>query len=273
MMRRKISQKNRRAKGGVRGIIGGGVMLFAFMGLMLTGCGKEEKAKEILVGAAASLKPVMEELQTVYGDENPDVTVTFNFAGSGTLEQQIREGAPIDLFISAAEKQMDSLSKDDLILEDTRVELLRNQLVLVVPKDSTLGISGFEDISKAPVIAVGDPESVPAGQYAKEVFDSIGITQEVEGKATYGKDVTEVLAWVSSGDADAGVVYATDAISDENVTIAAYAPEGSHSKIVYPAAVIKASGEAEGARSFLEFLGTQEAEDVFVEYGFEVIDD
>lgn len=243
-------------------------MIAAFMLFMLTGCGADDKKSELLIGAAASLKQVMSELETIYSAENQMTTLNFSYASSGTLEQQIREGAPIDIFISAALKQMDALEKDDLILKDTRKDLVRNQLVLIIPKESSLDITEFDDILKAPVIAIGDPASIPAGQYAKEVFTSIGIDKEVEAKATYGKDVSEVLAWVSSGNADAGVVYSTDAITDDNVKIAAYADEAYHSKIIYPAAIIKTSGEIEAAKDFLNFLGSQEAQEVFVKYGF-----
>ena len=237
--------------------------------LFLTGCNKENKQKEILVGAAASLKPVMEELQVIYQDSYPEVSVNFSFGGSGTLEQQIREGAPIDVFISAAEKQMKALAKDGLIQEDSKVDLLINKLVLIVPENSELEIEEFEDIIEASSIALGDPASVPVGQYAEEVFDYLKITEEVHTKAIYGKDVTEVLTWVSSGNVDAGVVYVTDAISNDKVRIAAYAPENSHSKIIYPAAVLKASKEKTAAQSFLDFLMTKEAKDCFSEYGFE----
>jgi molybdate transport system substrate-binding protein len=246
------------------------VMLILLMSYTMLGCDKTDEEKELLIGAAASLKPVMEELQTLYSDANPEINLTFTFAGSGALEQQIREGAPIDVFISAAEKQMDALSEDNLLLEDTRVDLLENKLVLIVPGNSTLEIAGFDEIIKAPQIALGDPASVPVGQYAQEVFENLGITEEVNSKATYGKDVTEVLAWVSSGNADAGVVYSTDAVFSEQVTIVVYATEDSHKKVIYPAAAVKGSDKA--AESFLGFLETKDAKDLFTKYGFGVID-
>jgi molybdate transport system substrate-binding protein len=242
------------------------------LGTILIGCGKKENPpEEILVGAAASLQNVMEELQGIYKEENPDAAVTFSFASSGSLEQQIREGAPIDVFFSAASKQMDALAEDDLITEDTRVDLLENQIVLIVPLNSNLAVSGFEDILGASMIALGNPESVPVGQYSQEIFEYLGIWDEVYAKSTLGKDVTEVLAWVSSGNVDAGVVYATDAKSSSEVEVAAIAPEGSHNKVIYPAAVIKGSKKEKAAKDFIRFLGTDKAEEVFVKYGFIVI--
>lgn len=228
----------------------------------------QSKKTKILVAAAASLSNVMDEIQKVYASKNKNVTVSFTFASSGALEQQIRQGAPVDLFISAAEKQMDSLSKDNLILPETKADLLKNELVLVVPKESTLGITDFKDILKASKIALGDPESVPAGQYAKEVFDNLKITDDVYKKATLAKDVTEVLSWVSSQSAEAGVVYATDALTNKEVKVVAIASEGSHSPITYPAAVIKTSKNASVTKDFLKFLKTKQASKIFKKYGF-----
>jgi len=246
---------------------------FILISTFMIGCDKKDKQQEeILVGAAASLEPVMGDLQILYKEQNPKVKLAFTFGGSGTLEQQIREGAPLDVFFSAAEKQMDTLEKDELILEDTRVDLLENQIVLIVPKDSTLEITGFEDIRKASVIALGDPDSVPVGQYAKEIFDGLKITEEVFAKATFGKDVTEVLAWVSAGNAEAGVVYSTDAKLSEDIKIAAVASEESHSRVIYPAAVVKGSKSESAAKDFISFLGTKEAKEIFIEYGFKVFD-
>ncbi len=225
---------------------------------------------ELLIGAAASLQASLEELQGSFETQYPNVKLTFTFAGSGTLEQQIREGAPMDIFISAAEKQMDALETDSFLLDGTRVNLLENQVALIVPRDSTLSIAAFEDITKANVIAIGDPASVPAGQYAQEIYTNLGSWEDVLAKATLGKDVTEVLTWVSSGNADAGVVYTTDAALSDDVIVAAIAPEGSHKKVIYPAAVIKESKQTEAAGEFISFLQSQEAKDVFVSYGFKI---
>jgi molybdate transport system substrate-binding protein len=225
---------------------------------------------ELLVAAAASLQNAMEELQILYKAANPDVTLTFTFGSSGTLQQQIEQGAPVDVFMSAALKQMKALEDGGLILTDTKKELLENKIVLIVPKDSDLEITSFEDILKAPVIALGEPSSVPVGQYSEEVFTYLGILDKVMEKVTYGKDVTEVLTWVATGNADAGVVYATDAKSSDDVTVVAEAPAESTSKVLYPVAVIKDTKVEEAAKAFVEYLASEEAIGVFEEYGFTV---
>lgn len=230
----------------------------------------EEAAQpvEILVAAAASLQNSMEELGKLYQAEYPNVTVTFTFGSSGTLQEQIEQGAPVDVFMSAALKQMTALEDKGLILEGSKKELLENKVVLIVPKDSKLGIASFKDILKAPTIALGDPESVPVGQYAEEIFSSLNMLEDVKKQANYGKDVTEVLTWVSTGNADAGVVYATDAMSSKDVTVAAEAPEGSTSKVIYPAAVVKDSKVPDAAKAFVDYLASDEALGIFEKYGF-----
>jgi molybdate transport system substrate-binding protein len=246
--------------------------LFALL-LFTAACDNKERSKEILVASAASLQPVMNELKEIYEARNQNNRISFTFAGSGTLEQQIKEGAPMDLFLSASVKQMDSLEEGDYLLPNTYINLLENEIVLIKGKRSTLELSGFEDILSASVIAIGNPESVPVGQYAKEVFTYLGIWNEVSAKATLGKDVTEVLSWVSSGNADAGVVYRTDAVSNAGVEIIAAAPKDSHSRVLYTAAVIRASKLQKEAKHFLEFLTTEEAKRVFLSYGFQPIDE
>jgi molybdate transport system substrate-binding protein len=228
----------------------------------------EEESVEILVAAAASLQNSMEELGKLYKAANPNITVTFTFGSSGTLQEQIEQGAPIDVFMSAALKQMTALEEKGLILSDTKKELLENKVVLIVPKDSALDITGFEDILKAPTIALGDPESVPVGQYSEEIFTSLNMLDDVKKQANYAKDVTEVLTWVSTGNAEAGVVYATDAMSSKDVTVIAEAPEGSTSKVLYPVAIVKDTKVEEAAKAFVDYLASDEALGVFEKYGF-----
>ncbi len=219
------------------------------------------------MGAAASLKTVMEKLKVNY-EEEKDISLVFTYASSGTLEQQIRQGAPMDLFLSASGTQIRSLSEDQYLIEETVTDLVENRITLIIPADSDLDLIGFEDITRASRIAIGDPESVPAGSYACEVFDYYGILEEVKKSAVYGKDVTEVLTWVSSGNADAGVVYATDAATTDQVTVAATAPAQSHSRVVYPAAVVRETKREAAAKEFLEYLMSEEAQKVFMECGF-----
>lgn len=228
---------------------------------------KQAESSELLIAAAASLQNAMEEIKPLY-EAAEGVTLTFTYGSSGALQEQIEQGAPVDIFMSAALKQMKALEDSGLILEGSKKELLENKVVLIVPKDSTLDIASFDDIIKAETIALGDPASVPVGQYSEEIFTSLGILDQVKKKVTYGKDVTEVLTWIATGNADAGVVYATDAKSSADVKVIAEAPEGSVSKAIYPVAVIKDSKLPDAARAFVEYLSSEEAIGVFEKYGF-----
>ncbi len=222
----------------------------------------------ILLAAAASLKNCMDdELIPLFEEKNPNVKVDATYDSSGKLQTQIEEGAEVDVFMSAAMKQMNALDEKGLMLKDSIVELLENKIVLVVPKGNK-DISSFEEILKADAIAVGDPESVPAGQYAKESFESLGIWNDVAAKASLGTNVTEVLNWVAEGSADAGVVYATDAASNENVDVVAEAPEGSVSKVIYPVGIVNATSKADSSKLFVEFLQSEDALKIFEKYGF-----
>ena len=224
----------------------------------------------LTVLAAASLTDVCNELTAAYNAKYPNVELNFSFAGSGALQTQIEEGAPADVFISAANKQMNALKEKGLILEGSDSVLLENKVVLITPTDSQLNLTSFEDVKKDDVkmIGLGEVESVPAGQYAKKVFTSLNCWEEIEKKANFGADVRTVLAWVASGEVDCGVVYATDAYTSDQVKIVCEAPEGSTDKVVYPAAVVKSSANAEAAKSYLEFLASDEAMKVFEKYGF-----
>ncbi len=229
----------------------------------------EEEQVSILVAAAASLRYCLEdELQGMFEDLHPNIKVAFSLDSSGKLQKQIEEGADADVFISAATKQMNALKDQGLMVKDSITELLENKIVLILPADSEEDILDFKDILKANVIAVGDPESVPAGQYAKEALESLGLWEEVDKKSSLGTNVTEVLNWVAEGSADAGMVYATDAATTENVKVVAEAPEGSVSKIIYPIGVVAASTKRDAAEAFVEFLKTDEASAVFKKYGF-----
>ena len=165
------------------------------------------------------------------------MALAINYAASGTLALQIEQGAPVDVFLSAAPKQMDDLQTKGLLAEGSRRDLLRNEIVLVVPKDST-GVTSFQDLLKPSVkhVALGEPTSVPAGQYAQQVLTKLGIAEAVNAKAVFAKDVRQVLTYVETGDADAGIVYSTDALESAKVRVAAQAPEDSHAPVIYPSA-------------------------------------
>jgi molybdate transport system substrate-binding protein len=237
------------------------------------GCTKQEEASAINlnISAAASLKDSMDEIKELYESENSNIKLTINYGGSGTLQKQIEEGADVDVFISAAPKQMDAIEDRDLLLEGTRKDLLLNGLVLVTPKDNST-IRSFDDLTtdKVTHLALGEPNSVPAGQYAEEVFTKLGILDKIKEKTVYAKDVKEVLTWVETGNADAGIVYTTDAKVSDKVQVIATAPADSHTPVIYPAAVIKDSKNGDLAKELLEFLSSDKAISIFEKYGFEV---
>lgn len=226
---------------------------------------------EVLIAAAASLENVFEkELIPQFEKENPGITVKGAYDSSGKLQTQIEEGLAADLFFSAAPKQMKALDEKGMMDSASITNLLENKLVLITPKESKYDLKEFKDVTKCESIAVGDPASVPAGQYAKEALTNLGVWDQIESKLSQGTNVTEVLNWVAEGSADCGFVYATDAASRaDKVTVVTQAPEGSlASPVIYPVGITKASAEKDSAEKFLEFLKTDEAMKAFVSYGF-----
>ncbi len=227
--------------------------------------------QSILVAAAASLKNAYEdELIPMFEEQYPGVTVEGTYDSSGKLQTQIEEGLEADVFMSAATKQMKALDEEGMIASDTMVDLLENKIVLIVPAGSDSQIDSFEKIGDAESIALGDPESVPAGQYAKEALTNLNVWDSIQDKVSFGTNVTEVLNQVAAASADAGIVYATDAASmADQVEVVAEAPEGSlEKKVIYPVAVVKATAHEDAAKAFVDFLQTPEAMEVFESYGF-----
>jgi molybdate transport system substrate-binding protein len=169
---------------------------------------------------------------------------------------------------------MDNLEKKGLLLEGTRRNLLTNNIVMIVPLDSTLGLISFNDLTldKVKQIAVGDPKSVPAGAYAHNAFDLLGITDKVQPKEVLGANVTQVLTYVESGNVDAGIVYATDALTSDKVKVVAIAPAEINAKVTYPVAVIKASAVPDAAGKYMDFLFSTEAKAIFEKYGFSMLE-
>ena len=229
--------------------------------------------QEVNLAAAASLKNVYDDkLIPMFQEKYPGVKVTPTYASSGDLQTQIENGLEADVFMSAANKQMDALAEEGLIDNNTNVQFLENKVVLIVPADSNSNISSFDDLKNVKGnIAIGDPESVPAGQYAQEVLNNTGIWDDVESKLSLGTDVTAVLNQVAQGSAECGIVYSTDAKSTDDVKVICEAPEDAlKTPVIYPVAVLKDSKDADAANKFLEFLQTQEAKDVLVDYGFTI---
>lgn len=224
----------------------------------------------LTISAAASTADAMADISKLYHKKYPNVTLTFNYGSSGSLQKQIEQGSPVDVFISAATKQMNALKDEELLYNNTIKTIAYNKVVLIVPKDSKLDLEKFSDLSSSSVdiVALGEPSSVPAGQYGQEVLTHYGVLDTVKKKAVYAKDVTEVLTWVERENADAGIVYRTDAINSNKVKILATAPSYSHSTVEYPAAVIKGSKHPKVANTFVKFLSTAEAHEILDQYGF-----
>ena len=234
----------------------------------------EDASGDLYVFIAASLANAMDEIQKDFNEEYPDVNILFNADSSGTLQTQIEEGSRCDIFFSAATKQMDALVDEDLAKKDSVVDLLENKVVLIKPKDGETKVTGFENITDAKNIALAG-EDVPVGQYSREIFKNLGIEDDVNKmEINEGKNVTDVLASVSEGSNEIGIVYATDVTSvADKVDVIAEAPEGSlETSVLYPVGLTvdaeASDEEAAAADAFLEYLQTDDAMKVFEEYGF-----
>lgn len=277
-------------------------LLAGAMAVSLSGCGASKTEETPAAGdsaaegtaeaepvtlnvfAAASMTETLTEIQEMYKDVAPNVTLVFNFDSSGTLKTQIQEGADCDLFISAAQKQMNQLDKDadpevnteglDYVLEGTRVNLLENKVVLAVPDGNPKNIESFEDLGtdKLSLLALGN-EDVPVGQYSTEILTNLGILDslEAEGKITYGSNVKEVTTQVSEAAADAGIIYATDAFS-AGLTVVDLAEGDLCKQVIYPAAVLNISKNPEAAKEFLAYLQTDTCMQVFEAVGFTAVE-
>ena len=264
-----------------------------FMVLPLAGCGTSQatetkenaEAAEVTLNvfAAASMTETLTEIQEMYKEVAPNVTLVFNFDSSGTLKTQIQEGADCDVFISAAQKQMNQLDKDadpevnteglDYVLEGTRINLLENKVVLAVPDGNPKGIESFADLGtdKLSLLALGN-EDVPVGQYSEEILTNLGILDQLEqeNKITYGSNVKEVTTQVSEAAADAGIIYATDAYS-AGLPVVAQADDTMRKQVIYPAAVLNISENQDAAEAFLDYLNTDDCMKVFEEVGFTAV--
>lgn len=258
----------------------------------LTGCGRTNtdtnadasEKTELVVFAAASMTETLNQIKTDYEAQHKDITLTYNFDSSGTLKTQIQEGATCDMFISAAQKQMDQLdaSKDntanpeqlDFINSDSRMDLLENKVVLVVPENNPKNINSFDDLkskleSGDVLLAMGNSD-VPVGQYTQKILQYWGLDEKAladAGEITYGSNVKEVTTQVSEGSVDCGIVYYTDAYS-AGLKIVGEATEEMCGKTIYPAAVMKNSEHPEQAQEFLAYLSSDAAAKVFEKVGF-----
>ena len=223
----------------------------------------------LLISAAASLKEAMAEIQPLYQQSQPNVNISFNFGASGALQQQIEQGAPADIFISAGKRQMDALETKGLLAPGTRSNLANNRLVLVVPINS-VGITSLYALADPKIkrIAIGEPRSVPAGQYGEQVLKKLNIYDKVKAKLVLANNVRQVLATVESGNADAGLVYATDAKISNKVKVVVTADDKYHSPIIYPMAVLQRSKNVDAAKEFVKFLSSDQVKALLRKGGF-----
>ncbi|HIY06532.1 MAG TPA: molybdate ABC transporter substrate-binding protein [Candidatus Evtepia faecigallinarum] len=271
------------------------LLLAAALALSLTACGSgqdaatgddtaQEEKTELIVFAAASLTETLTELGETYMAEHPDVSLVFNFDSSGTLKTQIQEGADVDLFLSAGQKQMDQLDITadpsvnteglDFVLEGTRLDILENKVALAVPEGNPAGIQSYEDLAAGLevgtiLLAMGNAD-VPVGQYTQKIFAYFGLDEQALAQAgciTYGSNVKEVTTQVTEGAVDCGIIYQTDAFSD-HLTVVDTATAEMCGQVVYPAAVMKVSKNPQAAKDFLSYLTSEAGDEVFAEVGF-----
>ena len=265
-----------------------GVALLLAGMAVLAGCGGQNGAEHgktmLTVFAAASMTETMNEIAKAYQQEHPDVEIVYNFDSSGTLKHQIQNGAACDLFISAAQKQMDQLdaSKDeranperlDFVLPGTRIDLLENKVVLATPEGNPKQIASFDDMAQklkdGSIRLVMGNSDVPVGQYTQKILAHYGLDEQAvaeQGRITYGSNVKEVTTQVKEGSADCGVIYGTDAYS-AGLKPVDEATKDMCGQVVYPAAVLKASADPEAAKAFLQYLRSDKAMAVFESVGF-----
>jgi molybdate transport system substrate-binding protein len=229
-----------------------------------------QNGRGILVSAAISLKNAFEEIGSIY-EKQTGVRVEFNLGASGLLQKQIETGAPVDVFASAGEKQMDALQAEDMIFPETRRDMVRNALVLVVPVHSQLPLHSFADLDKTKLewLAIGNPKTVPAGQYAQEVLRNLKLWDRLQPHLVFAENVRQVLDYVSHGEVQAGIVYTSDVlIAKGKVAIAASAPKGSHAPILYPIAVVKGTRSRGDAQRFLDLTLSKTGQGILEKYGF-----
>ncbi|ADO57809.1 MULTISPECIES: molybdate ABC transporter substrate-binding protein [Paenibacillus] len=227
---------------------------------------------DLTISAAASLTDALKEIQPLYESSHKGIKLNFNFGGSGALEKQIEQGAPSDLFLSASKKNMKSLVDQQLIESNQQKIWLTNELVVVIPADGTMSITSVKDLTQSEVkkVAIGIPESVPAGKYAQEALTNVKLWDVLQDKLVQAKDVRQVLQYVETGNTDVGFVYKTDALTSQKAKIAFEVDSKTYSTVEYPIGIIKASKHIQEAESFYEYLQSQEALNIMAKYGFTI---
>jgi molybdate transport system substrate-binding protein len=248
--------------------------LLTIISLFSAGCKNRQtiEANELTVSAAASLKEPLEEVIKRY-EKEASIKVNLNSDASGSLQKQIEQGAPVDLFISAGKGQVDALLEKGLADKSTYSEVLKNSLVLIVSNDYEKTISSMEALKEKDIkLVLGETATVPVGQYSKQFLEKTNLWTSFQNKIIYAKDVKSVLNYVENGEAEAGIVYSSDAVNLKSSYIAYRIPEDTHSPVVYPMAVMENSKNKTSARDFLNFLQKEDVEAIFKKYNFDVKD-
>lgn len=250
------------------------LLLLIPLALILPGCrpkgaSSTGPSSELIVSAAVSLKEAFNEIAALH-EKRTGTKIHFNYGASGALQKQIESGAPADVFASAGAKQMNDLVSKDFVIATSRMDFARNALVLIVPAKGT-GISSFSDLTNPTVkkIAVGNPKTVPAGQYTDQTLNRLKLLPQIQAKLIFAEDVRQVLDYVVRDEVEAGVVYSSDALSaGDKVKVVARAADDSHDAILYPIAVVKESKQQQAARKFIELVVSAEGQSVLTKHGF-----
>jgi molybdate transport system substrate-binding protein len=250
------------------------ITLFGCSNRELTQKPQKTEGVELTVSAAASLNDALNEIKTQFEKKNKHITLLLNLGGSGALKQQILQGAPTDIFISAAKDQFDELLDKKLIDKQNQMDLLSNQLVLITNNQTPSSLKGFADLKNDNIkkIAIGTPESVPAGMYAKQTLQHLHLWDKVEKKIVQTKDVRQVLTYVETNNVEAGIVYMTDVKISDKVKVVQVADEENHDPIIYPAGIMTSTNHKKEATLFYKYLTSQTARIIFEKYGFKVLD-
>ncbi len=249
------------------------VFVFALV-FSLTACKGKTSAdthkEEIIISAASSLTDALTELKASFEAIHPNIIITYNLGSSGRLAEQLEQGAPSDIYLSASQKYMDQAADKGLIKIDTRVNFTSNEMVLIINKANNSKINSFKSLDSldSAQIAIGNPDSVPAGGYAKEILTNLQLWDKIHDELVYGKNVRQVLAYVESGNADIGIVYSSDALISKQVKVIAKAEPDWHTPIVYPGAILKDTKHLSAAKTYLDYLLSDKGKNILKKYGF-----
>jgi molybdate transport system substrate-binding protein len=260
------------------------ISVFIFVVLLIAGCTNKNAEKEstvkpkenntrteLMISAAISLTDALDEIKTIYEKEHP-VALTFNLGGSGSLAQQIQQGVPSDVFISANETWMDTLERENLINKDSRADVAGNNLVLITIELSNMNYQSINELNPDDVdkVAIGNPDSVPAGEYAEQALQQLNVWNELndDNKLVLAKNVRQVLTYIETGNADIGFVYESDALTSDKINILTTVDKTLHDPIIYPAAVIADTAHEKESADFVAFMNSKQAQQILEKYGF-----